>query len=241
MYSDNESNFVGANNSLQDMYKLFQQNDFQKKLHDYTQTEQLTWHFIPPHSPHMGGLWEAGIKSTKFHLKRIVGEHKFTYEQWITLITQVESTLNSRPLYAASEDPKDYVALTPGHFLIGSSFRALPDRESLGVPSSNTTLTNKFRLIQQLYQQFWTRWTREYLNTLQQRNKWRMSAPNVVEGMLVLVIDDNLPPLQWKMARIEECLPSKDDLVRKVSLKFPNGGKGTRAVSRVCILPLEEV
>ncbi|KAI5731279.1 hypothetical protein M8J77_007377 [Diaphorina citri] len=238
IYSDNGSNFVGAKNVLQDLQKLFADPKFSKQLLEFAQTEHLTWHFIPPNSPHMGGLWEAGIKSTKYHLQRIVGEHKLTYEQYSTLLTQIEAVLNSRPLYASSEDPNDYTPLTPGHFLIGSSFQAFPEHNY--EDNKAWTLANKFRLVQQLYRRFWERWTVEYLHTLQQRNKWRVSTPNVIEGMLVLVIEDNLPPLMWKMARIVQCLASADGLVRTVTLRFPNGNVGSRAISKICLLPIDK-
>ncbi|GFX39978.1 integrase catalytic domain-containing protein [Trichonephila clavipes] len=69
-------------------------------------------------APHMGGLWEAGIKSTKYHLKRVVGETKLTYEEFETFLTQIEACLNSRPLTPISNDSNDQSTLTPGHFII---------------------------------------------------------------------------------------------------------------------------
>lgn len=60
--------------------------------------EGVEWHFIPPQSPHLGGLWEAGVKSMKIHLKRVVGNAHLTCEDFSTVLTQVESILNCRPL-----------------------------------------------------------------------------------------------------------------------------------------------
>ncbi|EFN69637.1 hypothetical protein EAG_00358, partial [Camponotus floridanus] len=61
------------------------------------------------------GLWEAAVKSVKHHLRRVVGDAKLTYEEMATLLAQVESCLNSRPLQPMSDDPEDLEALTPGH------------------------------------------------------------------------------------------------------------------------------
>jgi hypothetical protein len=78
---------------------------------------QFPWHLIPPNSPHFGGLWEAGVKSLKYHWKRIVVKVLLTFQEFNTLITQIEVCLNSLPLTALSNDPN---YLSPGHFLIGA-------------------------------------------------------------------------------------------------------------------------
>lgn len=57
IYSDNGTNFVGANNALKEMYKFINANS--AKICDYLSEQSIEWNFIPPQSPHMGGLWEA--------------------------------------------------------------------------------------------------------------------------------------------------------------------------------------
>ncbi|GFW53116.1 DNA double-strand break repair Rad50 ATPase [Trichonephila clavipes] len=64
----------------------------------YLSKSSIDWHFIPPSSPHFGGIWESGIRSIKFHLKRVLGETILTFEELTTLLTQIEGLLNSRPL-----------------------------------------------------------------------------------------------------------------------------------------------
>jgi len=81
----------------------------------------IEFKFIPPRSPHFGGLWEAAVKSAKHLLQRIISEASLTYEELETAVTEVEAILNSRPLTPTSSDPNDLTALTPGHFLIGES------------------------------------------------------------------------------------------------------------------------
>ncbi|XP_035918524.1 uncharacterized protein LOC118516686 [Anopheles stephensi] len=72
----------------------------------------------------VGGLWEAAVKSAKHHLLRTIGTTSITYENMLTLLTQIESCLNSRPLVPMSEDPCDLEVLTPGHFLIGGNMQS---------------------------------------------------------------------------------------------------------------------
>ncbi|GBM30124.1 hypothetical protein AVEN_106805-1 [Araneus ventricosus] len=123
IYSDNGTNFVGANNELRKILKDLFNKESTGKIEDFIASEGIVWHFNPPHiaTPHFGGLWEAGIKSLKSHLKRVVGNTVLYTEEFSTLVTQVEAVLNSRPFCNLSSDPNDDFVLTPSHFLVGSS------------------------------------------------------------------------------------------------------------------------
>ncbi|UYV64819.1 hypothetical protein LAZ67_3002072 [Cordylochernes scorpioides] len=103
--TDDATNFVGA---YKDLRKLFNSN-----IHDFASSEEIKWNFIPPYSPHFGGLWEAGIKSVKYHLRRIVGKTKLTFEELTTVLTQIEACLNPRPLCLLTDDPEDLTAFHP--------------------------------------------------------------------------------------------------------------------------------
>ena len=127
LYSDNGTNFVGANNELKEI-----KGDLQRLAKDdiwlnYLLENNIEWHFMPARSPHMGGLHEAAVKSAKRHLLRVVGNARLTYEQLYTVICQTEGILNSRPLFPSSNDPSDFSVLTPGHFLIGEPLNSIPN------------------------------------------------------------------------------------------------------------------
>ncbi|GFU63331.1 integrase catalytic domain-containing protein [Trichonephila clavipes] len=115
--TDNVTNFIGANRESQRLYNLIKNPP--DILANYLTNEEITSKFIPARSPNFGGLWEAGVKSFKRHFKRTVGDARLTLEQFITITTQIESILNSRPLTPMSSDPNDFAVLSPGHFLIG--------------------------------------------------------------------------------------------------------------------------
>jgi len=55
-------------------------------MDEFCVPSQIEWKFIPPSAPHMGGLWEAGVKSCKFHLKRVIGESRLTFEELTTVL-----------------------------------------------------------------------------------------------------------------------------------------------------------
>ena len=72
--------------------------------------------------------------------------------------------------------------------------------------------------MQYLADLFWTRWKKEYLQTLQERKKWRKEETDVKKGDVVILKDENACRADWKIARVIETFPSKDGLVRKVKL-----------------------
>lgn len=69
-------------------------------------------------SPYFGELWDASVKSVKFHFYRAVGLLVLTFEELRTLICQISAILNSRPLCSLSEDPENLDVLTPVHFSV---------------------------------------------------------------------------------------------------------------------------
>jgi len=58
---------------------------FQEEINNFITTEGVRWHFIPPDSPHFGGLWEAGIKSMKYHMRRVMGNTCISFEEMSTI------------------------------------------------------------------------------------------------------------------------------------------------------------
>ncbi|GFY24155.1 integrase catalytic domain-containing protein [Trichonephila clavipes] len=90
IYSDNGTNFVGARRKLDEIRKLWLSLPTNEAISYYLSKSSIDWPFIPPSSPHFGGIWESGIRSVKFHLKRVLGETILTFEELTTLLTQIE-------------------------------------------------------------------------------------------------------------------------------------------------------
>lgn len=234
IFSDNGRNFVGANRELRAILKSLFKGNSVEDIENYVANEGINWHFNPPSTPHFGGLWEASVKSLKYHLKRVVGKTILSYEEFLTLIIQVESVLNSRPLCPISNDPNDVEALTPAHFLIGSSLVAIPEPNYSEIPVNHLS---RWQLVQRLTQHLWKKWSSEYLNKLLHRPKWHKGRLEVKEGDLVLVKEaDNYCPLKWHLARILKIHPGQDNIVRIVTLKDKNGTY-KRPMSKIVVLP----
>ncbi|XP_053968858.1 uncharacterized protein LOC128870281 [Anastrepha ludens] len=184
-------------------------------------------------APHFGGLWEAAVKSAKGLLNRSMANGRLTFEELNTVMISIEAILNSRPISPLSSDPNDLEALTPGHFLIGSSLKAIPEREEMG---TNIDHISKWARTVAIKQSFWRRWSHEYINSLQARTKWTSGNPNVLEGLLVIIQDENAPPQRWTMGRIIKCIAGSDNRIRVVDVKTSRGIL-RRPVHKIAVLP----
>ncbi|XP_062557358.1 uncharacterized protein LOC134222232 [Armigeres subalbatus] len=231
VYSDNGKNFVGAANELR---RILRAEDFRHAIASECARTGIRWHFNPPRGSHFGGLWEAAIKSAQKHFVRVLGDRKLGFDDMETLLVQIEGCLNSRPLTKLSDDPSDLEALTPGHFLVGSSLQSIPDIDYESIPMNRLF---HWQQIQKLLQDVWKRWHIEYLQALQPRSKWIKPPIELKKNQVVVIVDENQPPMRWPLGRIHELHPGKDGVVRVVTLQT-GSGMFTRPTSKICILPI---
>ncbi|XP_022814033.1 uncharacterized protein LOC111347879 [Spodoptera litura] len=220
MWSDNGTNFHGACRELDTLLRS-ENSKLAKDIAASLAGEGTTWHFIPPHAPNFGGLWESGIKSCKKHLNRVIGSSTLTFEEMATLLSQVT-------------DSNKFDALTPGHFLVGEPIISAPDRN---YEDANISSLKRWHLVQQMTQHFWRRWSSEYLTILFHRYKWSTQNPEPNIGDVVLIKEDNLPPCRWLLGRVVEKHPGLDNLTRVVTIRS-NGSMLKRPTSKLCVLPV---
>lgn len=237
IYCDNASTFKGANNQLKELYVLCKSQAHQNAVIEYCNIKGIDFKFIPSYSPTWGGLWEAAVKSAKYHFKRIIGALLFTYEQFNTIIVQVEGILNSRPITPINDDVSDFSYLTPGHFLINQSLAAIPEP---GIATTaNVNYLSFWKKCTRLQQDFWLVWHKSYLSQMLSRPKWFKKSHDIQEGALVLLLGLNVPPLQWPLARVTKVFRSKsDNIVRSVEVITKTGSVHTRAINKVAVLPI---
>lgn len=137
---------------------------WKNELNPDFQRMKTNWSFIPPAAPHFGGLWEAGVKSVKTHLKKVVGTRNLTFEELTTVLVQIEGILNSRPMCTMSNNPNSYIALTPTHFILGEALVSPPE------PVLDTEVKNpadRWLHLQTVRQRFW----KSYVNDNYRSNK----------------------------------------------------------------------
>ena len=228
VYSDNGTNFVGAEKELREALEEWNK----KNIADQLSQNGVQWHFNPPASPHFGGAWERLVQSTKRVLKIIAGEQLVTDETLLTFFAEVESLLNSRPLTHLGGDCRDEEALTPNHFLLGRASLNLPpgivvDRDLCG--------RKAWKHAQVMTEHFWRRWIREYLPSLTERQKWKREVRNIAVDDVVLVADENSPRGRWHVGRVVKTLPETDGRVRTAEVKTKTGSY-VHPVAKLCVL-----
>ncbi|XP_076549215.1 uncharacterized protein LOC143306721 [Osmia lignaria lignaria] len=234
IFSDCGTNFIGANSALKSMFVEGTQDN--QRLAKLFVNVQTTWNINPLATPHMGGKWEAVVKSIKYHLRRTVSDTLLTYEEYTTLLTQIEATLNSRPLGPLTDDPDDLSVLTPAHFLIGRPISTLPE------PSADHAQLSPrawWHLIQQKLQQFWKHWSSQHLQRMQSISKWHHPSNNINVGSLVLLTDECFPPCKWPLAPVLTVHPGPDGLTRVVTIKTATTTL-TRPIAKLALLPVTD-
>ncbi|XP_076298608.1 uncharacterized protein LOC143217847 [Lasioglossum baleicum] len=231
--SDCGTNFVGADIELRRMFTRASQ---ESQAIAYSLANLGTqWRFNPPSAPHFGGKWEAAVKSTKFHMRRVIGESPLTFEEYATLLAQIEASLNSRPICPLTDDASDLATLTPGHFLVGDALNVIPEPDLADTPR---TRLSRWQLLRQILDHFWSRWSREYIQQFHSASKWRTTSPPFRVGDLVLVRDERTPPAKWPLARVIELHPGKDDITRVCTVRTATTIQ-KRPIVKLCRLPVE--
>ena len=122
MYSDKGANFVGAGREIRQAIENWNKRQIKDEL------LQKGCHrvFQPPKASYASEIWERLITSTRTALKAMLRESLVEEDVLAAVLTEVEATLNSRPLCTISDDPKDLQPLTPNHRLFHRTVSALP-------------------------------------------------------------------------------------------------------------------
>jgi hypothetical protein len=196
---------------------------------------KIEWEFNTPLASHRAGLVEAGVKSCKYHLRRVLGNILVTFEEFNTILVEIEGCLNSRPLVALNENSTELNALTPGHFLIGDALLVPPEPSN---EVENLSDLRRLDLLTKLKVDFWSRWKNEYLHTLQSRVKWRFPQENIKVGELVVIKNIHTSPHTWPLGRVVELKKSTGGHVRICVVKTATG-LYERPITKLVLLPFQ--
>nr|XP_039251093.1 uncharacterized protein LOC120328630 [Styela clava] len=222
------SNFVAANKILRKEIEVWNSS----KVGQFLRQENIKFHFNPPTASNFGGCYERLIRSVRKILVALLHDQLVSDEALATIFCEVESQLNSRPITPISFDPKDDEPLTPNHLLLLNPTSNLPP----GIFDKKDCYTRRrWRQIQYLADQFWIRWTKEYLPTLQTRQKWTSKKRNMEVGDIVLLVDNTIPRGKWQTGRVMETTPDKLGAVRQVTVKTSRGLL-RRPIAKLCLI-----
>ena len=168
----------------------------------------------------------------KRSLKAIIGKDLINEEVLHTVFTKAERIANSRPLTRNSSSPDDDEPLTPSHFLNVRPTVNLPPEM---VNDSDRFSRKRWRQAQLLSNHYWKRWLKEYIPSLQERQKWQKTQRNLQTGELVLIADDNVPRHQWPIGRVTNVFPGSDVLVGSVEVRAKESTY-RRPITKICLL-----
>ena len=190
----------------------------------------------PPAASHRGGVWERMIGVARRVIEGILCEHgsRLDDEGLMTVLCEATSVVNSRPLNVDNiSDPQSLEPLTPNH-LITMKSKVIPRNLVMEhMEPSHLYASKQWRRVQYLIDLFWSRWKKEIVHKFQSRAKWNTSRQNLVVGDLVLIIDDQCHRSYWKIGRVVEVFPSKDDLVRSVNVQLADRSILKRSVQKL--------
>ena len=233
IYSDNGTNLKGASREIKDAVKAWNSEQINESL----MSTGIEWKWSPPGSPHYGGVWERMVRSAKKHLKFVSEKDDLNIDVFETALSQVAAILNERPLTYASSNVNDFRVLSLSNFLYPytitpSSTTILPP-----IPTGGDHLRGSWHEVRQLAAIFKDRWHDEYLKSLMPRTKWHQSKPNLYIGQIVLLVDEQEPRRDWKLAPVDKILSEDSHHVRRVRVTTADRKTFERHVTK--LVPLE--
>ena len=191
------------------------------------QNHRIEWRFNLERAPWWGGFFERMVGCVKRCLKKVLGNARLTYDELLTVLTEVEATLNSRPLTYDYDNPYEGEVLTPAHLLYGRRLLSLPEEPREEDDETETSYRRRYKYINETLQHFWKRWQREYLTNLRESHDCNAQAigkaPKV--GDVVTVYEEGVKRNGWKMAVVESLIVGKDKEVRGANVRVITKGK----------------
>lgn len=231
-YSDNGTNLKGADNELT---REIQKIDFQRLSDEFTSC-YTKWYFTPPETPHMGGMWERLITSVKASLFESMITRTPTDQMLRSWLIEAENIVNSRPLTYVPLESEEDEALTPNHFILGSSNGMKPPGM---FKTDGQYLRDQWKEVQRCTDIFWKKFIHEYIPTLVRRTKWFDKVKPLEVGDIVINFDKEAPRNTYKRGRIVETIIGTNQQVRRAKVQFANGKTLWRSAHHLGLLDVK--
>ncbi|XP_053403147.1 uncharacterized protein LOC128558271 [Mercenaria mercenaria] len=230
--SDNAKQFKLASDTI---HLIWQNTIKSDDVQTYVSNHGIKWNFIVERAPWYGGYWERLVGLVKRSLRKSLGRRSLTDIQLQTVIKEIESVINSRPLLYVDDDINSNITLTPGHFLTLNPRTGIPeadyddnDPDCEPYESSTKKLLKLWNKGQKLLNNFWEIWKKEYLISLRERTQSELKSHRVQSSFKpsvgdVVLIKDDLPRGLSKMGKVIKLIMSNDGQYRSAKVNLSNG------------------
>ena len=196
-------------------------------------------------APWWGGFWERLLCSVKRCLKKSVGRSLLTFEELRTLVVEIETTQNNRPLTNIYDDEGLSYPLTPADLIYSCQIATMPHQRHCNVISTFHSLTKRARYHFRLLEGFTKQWHKEYLLGLREYHQNRTGAieQSIRVGDIVVLREEGSARCWWRLAKVTELLKSRDNVVRSAKIQVLNTDAQRRPTVLISavehLLPLE--
>ena len=237
LLSDNATTFRSSSKEIQSICRS-------SEVFHYLTNNQTSWKFIVPKAPLWGEFWERMVQTVKRSLRKAVGRAVLRFDELNTLLIEIESIINGRPLTYIFDDSEGIsYPLTPAHLLYGRRLVTSPSATHFEIISTNWSLTRRAKNQQYLLSQFVNRWKKDYLLNLCEFWVVKLKGQGccVKVGDIVLLKDENVRRVFWKLAKIVELLRGKDNIARAalINVAVDNGPPKILKRSIKQLIPIE--
>ena len=222
MISDNAATFKRAAKELEEVFAS-------PKMQQYLDGKGIKWQFYLQRCPWWGGFIEKMVMSVKKPLRKVVGDAYLSYVEFNTILLEIESLINARPITWDYDDPNEPGPIAPSDLLHGRPFRQFPPMHEVKVDGKLPQMCKgRLRYLEKLKTHWWDAWQNEYLKELQVKHSQRHVGNKSREakaGDVVLIRNKCVPRGQWKLGIISEVKPGPDNVVRTAKVELVSPGR----------------
>ena len=237
LISDNAKTFKSSSREIRSICRA-------TEVSQYLCNNRTSWRFIVAKSPWWGGFYERMVQTVKRALRKIIGRSNLHFEELNTVLIEVESVINCRPLTFVYDDCEGLsYALTPSHLLYGRRMASSPCSGHYEIVSTNDSLTRRSRNQKHVLNQIISCWRKDYLLSLREVRgiKRAGSGCTIKVGDIVILKDESVKRLFWKLARVIQLLKGSDGIARAALINVSNEGGPPRILKRSTrhLIPIE--
>ena len=135
-------------------------------------SDSITWENNPPAASHMGGIWESQIWAAGTILDALLKTHSCSLndEDSRTLLADTEGIINSRLLTVVTiSDVNSQIPFSPSNLQTQKTSVVSPPPGNFDRPDLYSQ--SRWRRIQHIAGEYWSRWRNEFLQSLRIRQK----------------------------------------------------------------------